>query len=79
MNSFLRKLFSSKVLPSWVILILDIAIVLASVVFAFLLRYSPSEVQDHSNDMWLVLGLVMAFNLLFFNIFHTFNLSSNSC
>ena len=73
MNSFLRKLFSSKVLPSWVILVLDIAIVLASVVFAFLLRYSPAEVQNYSNDMWLVLGLVMAFNLLFFNIFHTYS------
>ena len=70
---FLRKIFSSKVLPSWVILVLDIGIVVASVAIAFMLRYSPSEVSLHSNDVLTVLGLTLAFNTLFFYVYHTYS------
>ena len=71
--NFLRKIFSSKVLPSWVILLLDIAILVVSVVFAFMLRYSPAEMSVHSNDILMMLGLTLVFNLVFFKAFHTYS------
>ena len=71
--NFLRKIFSSKVLPSWVILLLDIAILIVSVVFAFMLRYSPSDLNVHSNEILMMLGLTLVFNLIFFKAFHTYS------
>ena len=71
--NFLRKIFSSKVLPSWVILLLDIAILIVSVVFAFMLRYSPAEMDIHSNEIMMMLGLTLVFNLIFFKAFHTYS------
>ena len=71
--NFLRKIFSSKVLPSWVILVMDIGITVAAVVVAFLLRYSPSELEPRGDEFLLCIGLVLFFNLLFFYAFHTYS------
>ena len=71
--SFLRRIFSSKVLPSWVILIMDLGVTVGSVVIAFMLRYSPVELAPRGNEVLMALGLVVLFNLVFFHAFHTYS------
>ena len=71
--SFLRKIFQSKVLPSWVILIFDIFITITAVVVAFMLRFSPAEMEAMGRSILLTMALVLFFNLLFFNLFHTYS------
>ena len=71
--NFLRKIFSSKVLPSWVILIFDIGISIVSLLMAFMLRYSPEEMLDMGNEILMALGLTLLLNLIYFRAFHTYS------
>ena len=71
--NFLRRLFSSKVLPSWVILALDLGVTLASVVVAFMLYYAPVELEYRGTEILMAMGLILVFNLLFFYAFRTFS------
>ena len=71
--NFLRRIFSSKVLPSWVILALDLGVTVASVVVAFMLYYAPVELEYRSSEILMALGLVLLFNLIFFHAFRTFS------
>ena len=71
--SFLRRIFSSKVLPSWAILIFDIGITLVAVLTAFLLRYSPADMNARGVELLMTLGITLAFNLVFFRVFHTYS------
>ena len=71
--NFLRKLFQSKVLPSWVILLFDIGISIMAVLVAFMLRYSPAEVEARSTDVLMALCMMLFFNLIFFRVFRTYS------
>ena len=71
--NFLRRIFSSKVLPSWVILLMDIGVTVGSVLFGFMLRFSPSELELYGNYVLIALGLILFFNLIFFHAFRTFS------
>ncbi len=69
----LRKIFSSKVLPSWVILAMDLFISIFSVVVAFLLRFSPSQVEGMGVNVMLTIALTLLFNFAAFRAFHTYS------
>ena len=71
--SFLRRVFSSKVLPSWTILLIDICIVLVSVLLSYLLLYSASELNQITTLLQTTCGLCVVVNLLFFRVFHTYS------
>ncbi len=72
--SFLRRIFSSKVLPSWMILLLDTILVAVSVIVAFLLRYSFPELAEGLRlQAWITMGLCLLVNLLFSRLFHTYS------
>ena len=71
--NFLRKLFQSRVLPSWVILLFDIGISIMAVLVAFMLRYSPAEVAARSTDVLMALCMLLFFNLIFFRVFRTYS------
>ena len=71
--NFLRRIFSSKVLPSWVILLMDIGVTVGSVLFGFMLRFSPSELELYGNYVLIALGLILFFNLIFFHAFRTYS------
>ena len=71
--SVLRKVFSSKVLPSWTILLIDICIVLVSVVLAFLLRHSAAEMNKYTLLLETTFALTVVVNLVFFRLFHTYS------
>lgn len=71
--NFLRKIFQSKVLPSWVILLFDIGITITAVIVAFMLRFSPAEMEAMGGTVLMGIGLTLLFNLLFFRVFHTYS------
>ena len=71
--NFLRRIFSSKVLPSWVILVLDLGVTVASVIVAFMLYYAPVELEYRGTEILIALGLILMFDLLFFYAFRTFS------
>ena len=71
--NFLRRIFSSKVLPSWVILALDLGVTVASIIVAFMLYYAPVELEYRGSEILMAMGLVLLFNLLFFHTFRTFS------
>ena len=72
--SFLRRIFSSKVLPSWMILLLDTILVAVSVMVAFLLRYSFPELSETFRvQAWVTMGLCLVVNVLFSRLFHTYS------
>ena len=70
---FFRRIFSSKILPSWTIFLLDSLIVAASVVFAYFVRFPISEVVKMGSTPWLAVLLVTLVNLLFFKLFRTYS------
>ena len=71
--SFLRRVFSSKVLPSWTILLIDICIVLVSVLVGYMLLYSASGLGQYSQVLQTTMVLSVLVNLLFFRFFHTYS------
>ena len=70
---FFRHIFSSKVLPSWTILLIDAIIVVVSVVVAFFLRFSFSDIAQMSITVWSTIGLTLFVNIVFFRLFHTYS------
>ena len=70
---FFRRIFSSKILPSWTIFLLDAIIVAVSVIFAYFVRFPISEVVKMGTTPWLAVLLVTGVNLLFFRLFRTYS------
>ena len=70
---FFRRIFSSKILPSWTIFLLDAIIVAVSVIFAYFVRFPISELIDMGGDSWLAVLMVTVVNLLFFRLFRTYS------
>ena len=71
--SFFRRIFSSKILPSWTIFLFDAIIVAMSVVFAYFVRFPISEVNKMGGSPWLAILLVTVIYLLFFKLFRTYS------
>ena len=71
--SFLRRVFSSKVLPSWTILLIDICIVLISVLIGYMLLYSAARLGEYTMLLQTTAVLSILVNLLFFRVFHTYS------
>lgn len=72
-TSFLKRVFSSKVLPSWTILLFDIVIVVFSVFCGFLARYLFGGKPLIEGEMAVTLLVVVVFALLFFRLFRTYS------
>ena len=71
--SFFRQIFSSKILPSWTILLFDTIIVAVSVLFAYLIRYPLAEVVRSGSFPWLAVFIVTVVNVVFFRLFRTYS------
>lgn len=71
-NSFLKRVFSSRVLPSWTILLFDIVVIVFSVFIAFLVRFFFSDVGLMNGEMVRTLGVVLPLAFIFFRIFRTY-------
>ena len=71
--SFFRRIFSSKILPSWIIFLFDAFIVAASVFFAYFVRFPISEVMKMGTTPWSAVAIVTVVNLIFFKLFRTYS------
>ena len=71
--SFFRRIFSSKILPSWIIFLFDAFIVAASVIFAYFVRFPISEVMKMGSHPWAAVAIVTVVNLIFFKLFRTYS------
>ena len=71
--SFFRQLFSSRILPSWTILLFDTIIVSMSILFAYLLRFPIREVARSGQFPWLAVFIVTVVNVVFFRLFRTYS------
>ena len=69
---FLRRIFSSRVLPSWTILLFDLFIVALSVFIGYLLRFEVGYPFRNSTDLFISIGVIAAVDLVFFRVFHTY-------
>ena len=73
MLTFLRRIFSSKILPTWTIFLFDACIVAASVAFAYVVRFPLSNLGHMGNTPWLTVVIVTIVNLIFFKLFRTYS------
>ena len=71
--SFIRRIFSSKILPSWTIFLFDAVIVALSVVFAYFVRFPFSEVLKMGSTPWTALVIVTSVYLVCFKLFRTYS------
>ena len=71
-TSFWKRIFSSRVLPSWTILLFDILVIVFSVFVAYLTRFMFSDVKLMEGEMLRTLAVVLPFTLVFFRVFRTY-------
>ena len=71
--SLFRRVFSSRILPSWTILLFDTVIVALSVIFAYFVRFPAADVVKMGTSPWLTIAIVTAVNLVFFKLFRTYS------
>ncbi len=72
-TNFFKRYLSARVLPIWIILFLDSAILVASVIIGFVLRYSVPYLLSNSVYVAKTIGLVLLFNIVLFRIFRTYS------
>ena len=70
---FLKRIFSSKVLPSWTILLFDTVVIVLSVFCGYLIRYLFGGNAMLSGEWARTLLVVVFFALLFFRAFRTYS------
>ncbi len=72
-SSFFKKIFSSRILPSWTILLFDLGIVVLSIVLAYIIRFSLTDAATMAGEMRMGFLIVIPFALLFFRVFRTYS------
>lgn len=71
--NFFKRYLSARVLPIWIILFIDTAILVCSVVIGFVLRYNIPYLLENSVYVAKTVGIVLIFNLILFRIFRTYS------
>ena len=69
----MKRIFSSRVLPSWTILLFDIVVIVFSVFVAYLTRFLLAEIRLINGEIYRTLSVVIPFALLFFWLFRTYS------
>ncbi len=72
-SSLFKKIFSSRILPSWTILLFDLGIVVLSIVLAYIIRFSLTDAATMAGEMRMGFLIVIPFALLFFRVFRTYS------
>ena len=70
---FIKRIFSSRILPSWTILLFDIIIVIVSMVLAYAIRFSLDALGGMGPEFRFSTMILILSNLLFFRIFRTYS------
>lgn len=71
--NFFKRYLSARVLPIWIILFIDTAILVCSVIVGFVLRYNIPYLLENSVYVAKTVGIVLIFNLILFRIFRTYS------
>ena len=72
-SSFFRRIFSSRILPSWTILLADACIIVVSMILAYVIRFSVDSAMSMGTEMRLSITVVLLLNLVFFRVFRTYS------
>ena len=70
---FIKRIFSSRILPSWTILLFDIIVIVVSLVLAYAVRFSWSEMLAKGGEFRATLLVLIPLCLLFFRLFRTYS------
>lgn len=70
---FFKRYLSARVLPIWIILFIDSAILIFSVLLSFILRYNVPYLLENSVSITRTIGVVLFFNILLFRFFRTYS------
>ena len=72
-QKLLQRYLSVKVLPIWIILLMDICIIALSCLLSFALRYDFRSIFIASSEVVRMISCTIVINLLFFKVFHTYS------
>lgn len=72
-NDFFHKYLSKKVLPLWIILLLDIFMIIVSCLVAYILSNDFQGVRNDTTLIDWMLIITVVVNLIFFRVFRTYS------
>ena len=71
-DTFLKRLFSSRVLPSWTILLFDLGVVMVSLVLAYVIRFSTDTYMSMGEEFRITIIILALLSIVFFRLFRTY-------
>ncbi len=72
-SSFFRRIFSSRILPSWTILLFDACVIVFSMILAYAIRFTFDDAMDMDTEIRISTTVVLVLNLIFFRVFRTYS------
>ena len=72
-GSFFRRIFSSRILPSWTILMFDSCIIIVSLLLAYIIRFSLVSAMKMGTEIRISFLVVLLLNIIFFRLFKTYS------
>ena len=72
-SSFFRRVFSSRILPSWTILLFDACVIVFSMILAYAIRFTVDDALEMGSEIRISTAVVLVLNLIFFRVFRTYS------
>jgi len=72
-SSFFRRIFSSRILPSWTILLFDACVIVFSMILAYAIRFTFDDAMAMDTEIRISTTVVLVLNLVFFRVFRTYS------
>ena len=72
-SSFFRRVFSSRILPSWTILLFDACVIVFSMILAYAIRFTIDDAVEMGAEIRISTAVVLLLNLVFFRVFRTYS------
>ena len=72
-SSFFRRIFSSRILPSWTILLFDACVIVFSMILAYAIRFTFDDAMAMGTEIRISTTVVLVLNLVFFRVFRTYS------
>ena len=72
-TSFFRRVFSSRILPSWTILLFDACVIVFSMILAYAIRFTVDDAMAMGTEIRISTAVVLVLNLIFFRVFRTYS------
>ena len=72
-SSFFRRVFSSRILPSWTILLFDACVIVFSMILAYAIRFTVDDALEMGSEIRISTAVVLVLNLIFFRVFRAYS------